>query len=49
MELLQTELSGSKQKVDQWESEMIKLQENNRILEVSVHAGRVAVKVYYCY
>ena len=41
MQLLQTELSDSKQKVDQLESEMIKLQENNRILEVSVHAGRV--------
>ena len=48
MQLLQTQLSDSKQKVDQFESQMIKLQENNRTLEVSVQV-EYAVKVYYCY
>ena len=43
MELLQTQLSDSKQNVDQLESQLIKLQEDNKTLEaqlLSVQVGK---------
>ena len=36
MELLQTQLSDSKQNVDQLESQLIKLQEDNKTLEAQL-------------
>ena len=41
--MLQTELSDSKQKVEQFELKMIKLQENNKILEAQL----ISVQVVY--
>ena len=41
MELLQTQLSDSKQKVDQLESQLIKLQEDNKTLEAQLLSVQV--------
>ena len=41
MQLLHTELSDSKQRVDQLESQLIKLQEDNKTLEAQLQSIQV--------